>query len=119
MTDRTDTVPARTDAALAAVVFLAFVAGIVATGTDLSLPSLALGAGATVAFEAVASRNPEAVRRHWHKPTVRSGSVVAALALAVLGSAAAPEIVLSAGIGALAAYLFLLALARFADALSS
>lgn len=100
------------DAALAVLVLLAVAVAVVTTGVHPSPFFLVLGAGATVAFELVAARNPAAVRRQWRRPAVRTSAVVLALALVAAGAVLAPSRTLSTVAGALLAYLCLLALVR-------
>ncbi|MFC4988500.1 hypothetical protein [Saliphagus infecundisoli] len=100
---------ARRDAALAGAVLVAAVVVLAAVGARLTPGWLALGALGTVGFELVASRDPEAVRRRWERPVVQAASVVLALSGVALGAVLAPSVVLPAVVGALAAYLLVLA----------
>ncbi|MDJ1432551.1 hypothetical protein [Halostagnicola sp. A-GB9-2] len=96
------------DALLAGVSLAAFGLAFVFVEASFSILFFALGSAATVAFELVATRDPEAVRRYWERPWVRSVSLAGAIGVAGVGAVVAPSRVLSAGIGALVMYLLLL-----------
>lgn len=95
----------KTDLALGWIAFVAFGAAFVLRGVPLSIPFLVLGSAGTIAFEIVAFRHDEVVRRYWERRRVQLGSLIVAFGLAGLGAAIAPEPLLSAGIGALVTYL--------------
>ncbi len=102
---------ARRDGTLALVSLLAFVTAVALVDASLSPPALALGGAGTVAFELLATRDSARarVRRHWERPVVQGTALAATVGLAVVGARVAPSLVLSAGIGALVAYLVVLA----------
>lgn len=99
---------ARRDAALAGAVLAAAGTALWASGVRLTPCWLALGALGTVAFELLASWDPEAVRRRWERPAIQAGSVALALSGVALGAVLAPSAALPAVVGALAAYLLVL-----------
>ncbi|WP_049921651.1 hypothetical protein [Halopiger djelfimassiliensis] len=98
----------RTDAALAGIVLVA--AGIAFGFVETSFAPIpgALGGLGTVAFELLAARDPDAVRRYWDRPAVQIVAAVAALSLVAVGALVAPATVLSAVCGALVTYLCVL-----------
>lgn len=100
---------ARRDGALALVTLGVFLAGVGLANATLSPLFLALGAAGTLAFEAVAFERRKAIRRHWERPATQLVALALAVAAAGAGVASAPTSVLSAGIGALVAYLLVLA----------
>ncbi|MFC4248991.1 hypothetical protein ACFOZ7_19020 [Natribaculum luteum] len=100
---------ARRDGTLALVSLLAFVTAVALVDASLSPPALALGGIGTVAFELLATRDSDLVRRHWERPAVQGIALAAAVGVAAVGARVAPSLVLSAGIGALVAYLVVLA----------
>lgn len=106
MSSRTQT---QIDALLASVSLAAFGLAFVLVEASFSIPFFALGSAATVAFELVATRDPEAVRRYWERQRVRSASLAGAVGVAGVGAVVAPSRVLSAGIGSLSTYLLFLA----------
>ena len=97
------------DAALAGLVLAATGIAVLAVGATLAGRWAAFGALGTVAFELLTSLDPATVRRHWDRPVVQAGAVGLALSGVALGAWLAPPIVLSASVGALVAYLLLLA----------
>ncbi|MHC3439622.1 hypothetical protein ACYJ1Y_16400 [Natrialbaceae archaeon A-gly3] len=98
----------RRDGTLAVVTLVIFFLAFVLAGATLSLPWFLVGALVTVVFEALSTRAYDRVRRHWERPAVQTGTLVSAVAIAVIGTWVAPSRVLSAGIGALSAYFCLL-----------
>lgn len=92
------------DRSLSILALVAFVLAAAAVGR-VSLPFLAVGALATVAFEAVALRHRARVRAIWERPAVQLVALGSGLGLAALGVWFGLEAVISAGIGALGAYL--------------
>ena len=106
----------RRDGTLAALAFVVFFLAFVLVEASLSFPAFALGAIGTVVFEALATRAYDQARRHWERPAVQAGTLVSAVAIAVIGTVVAPSRVLSAGIGALSAYLCLLVAVTWRDA---
>ncbi|RQG92218.1 hypothetical protein [Natrarchaeobius chitinivorans] len=100
----------RTDAALAVIVLFAAWAAFVLVEASVSVSAAVLGCLGTVAFEVVAARNPEPIRRRWESRPVQVAAVVTALATIVGGATVAPSHVLSAVSGALTTYLVFLAL---------
>lgn len=108
----------RTDAALAVLALLAFGIAFRVADASVSVPALLLGSGGTIAFEIVAYRRVETVRRVWERPAVQLAALLGAIAIAATGAIVAPAIVLSAGIGALIAYFVVLSVVsirRFAS----
>lgn len=101
---------ARTDTGLALIALAAFLGAFVLTDSTLSIPALVVGGGGTIAFEIVAFRHFETVRRVWERPAVQLGTLAVAIAIAATGAIVAPAIVLSAGIGTLVTYLAVLLL---------
>ncbi|MFP8951607.1 hypothetical protein ACLI4Z_01365 [Natrialbaceae archaeon A-arb3/5] len=99
---------ARTDAALTVFVLIAVAVGFVLTNAALSRLAFALGSLATLAFEAVAARDPVIVREYWERTSVQAASVILALGGVLVGASVAPSSVLSAMAGALVAYLLFL-----------
>lgn len=101
---------ARGDASLAALALLAFgVALVQRSVAPAPLPAVA-GALGTVAFEIVAGRHHERVRRIWERPIVRALALAAAFAVAAAAGRLGVRPIASFAVGALAAYLCLLAL---------
>lgn len=98
----------RTDGVLGAIALGAFAGALVAVEAPLSPPFLALGAAGTAAFELVAFRRADLVRDYWERASIQVGALGLAFVLALGGAAIAPSIVLSAGIGAVGAYLLVL-----------
>lgn len=96
------------DGALGLLTLGAFAGALVAVDARLSLPFFALGVAGTAAFEAVAFRNTETVRYYWERPVTQFATFALGLAIAAVGTAVAPSSILSAGIGALGAYLVVL-----------
>lgn len=103
-------VETRIDALLAVISLAAFGLAFVLVEASISTPFFALGSATTVAFELAAARAPETVRDYWEQSGVRPASLAAALGIAGVGAVLAPSSVLSAGIGALVAYLLVLLL---------
>ncbi|OVE85319.1 hypothetical protein [Natronolimnobius baerhuensis] len=101
---------ARTDAALSVFVLVAVALGFVLTNATFSTLAFALGGLATLAFEAVATRNADAVRAYWERRPVQAVAVALALVGVVVGASVAPSSVLSAMAGALVTYLGFLAI---------
>ncbi|MBZ6495474.1 hypothetical protein [Natrinema longum] len=102
----------RTDAALAVLALAAFVGLAVLADVSLS-PFFLLGGGiATIAFELLATREYDTVRRYWDRRSVQIGSLVAAIGGAVVGTRIAPVVILSLCCGATMTYLAVLALVR-------
>ncbi|MDF9744586.1 hypothetical protein [Natrinema salsiterrestre] len=97
------------DGILAVVALGAFAGGLAVAGTPLSVSFLAIGGLGTLAFEAVAFSHSETVRHYWERPAVQAVSLAGAFAIAGVGVIVAPSRLLSAGIGALGAYLVVLA----------
>ncbi|QLK27485.1 hypothetical protein HYG81_07765 [Natrinema zhouii] len=100
---------ARSDALLAVVVLVAAAVASVLVDVVLSPSFLAVGAVSTLVFEAIAARDPDAVRRYWERPAVQGATLVVALAGVVVGARVAPSIVLSFTVGSLVTYLVFLA----------
>lgn len=98
-----------TDGVLGLLALGAFAGALVAVDARLSLPFFALGVAGTLAFEAVAFRNTETVRYYWERPVTQLATLALGLVIAAVGAAVAPSSILSAGIGALVAYLVVLA----------
>lgn len=98
----------RTDGGLAVLALAVFSGAFVAVDAPISGPALVAGGAGTIAFELVAFRHFEAVRRVWERAAVQIGSLAGAFAIAAVGAIVAPAIVLSAGIGALVTYLLFL-----------
>lgn len=94
------------DLALALAALVAFAVATAAVG-GVSIPFLAFGALATVAFEAVALRHRERVRTVWERPIVRFGALGIGLALAVVGALVGVDAVVAGGLGALGTYVLL------------
>ena len=105
----------RRDGALAAVALAVFLLAFALAGATLSLPSFLVGALATVVFEALATRAYDRVRAWWDRPAVQAVTLAVGILIAAVGALVAPSRVLSAGIGALVAYLALLALVTWRD----
>jgi len=101
----------RRDGALATAVLFVAVALVVSLETPLSPPALLAGGAGTLAFELLASRDPEAVRRHWERPGVQTGAVAVALGTIAVGAFVAPSSVLSVFVGMLGTYLAFLSVA--------
>lgn len=99
---------ARTDAALALLALAAFVALGVALDASISVFYLLCGAVATVAFELLAARDPDLVRRYWERRRVQLASLLLAVGAAAIGARVAPTVVVSLCVGAAIAYLVLL-----------
>ena len=97
-----------TDGVLGVLSLAVFAGALLAVDASLSVPFLVLGVAGTVAFEVVAFRNSETVRSYWERPLVQLGTLVSGFAIAGFGVVVAASSVLSAGIGALAAYLVIL-----------
>lgn len=87
----------------------ATVVAVLAIDGDISLPWAAAGALGTVAFELLATRHRAAIRGYWERSGAQAASVVAAFTVVGLGACLAPSTVLSAVLGALVAYLLILA----------
>ena len=99
---------ARTDAALALIALAAFVALAALVDASISVFYLLGGAVATVAFELLAARDPDLVRRYWERRRVRLASLLLAVGAAAIGARVAPTPVVSLCVGATSAYLVLL-----------
>lgn len=99
----------RRDTGLAGGVLVATGVAVFAVGADVSLPWVVAGALGTLGFELVATRRRATVRGYWDRPRVQATSVAAALVVVALGAWLAPSPVLSAVVGALVAYLLVLA----------
>ncbi|MCU4742963.1 hypothetical protein OB955_18470 [Halobacteria archaeon AArc-m2/3/4] len=97
-----------TDGVLGLLALGAFAGALVAVDARLSLPFFALGAAGTAVFEIVAFRNTERVRYYWERPVTQLATFALGLAIAGIGAVVAPSSVLSAGIGAIGAYLVVL-----------
>ncbi|RQH01934.1 hypothetical protein [Natrarchaeobius oligotrophus] len=95
----------RTDAALAIGVLGAALVAFATVDASFSPVAFGGGAAATLAFELLASRDPEPIRRRWESRSVQAAAVVVAVAVVAVGAIVAPSSVLSAVIGALVAYL--------------
>lgn len=99
----------RTDAGLALVALVVFLGAFALVDAALSILGLIVGGTGTIAFELLAFRHVETVRRVWERPVVQFVSLVGAVVIAAAGAIVAPAIVLSAGIGSLVTYLVVLA----------
>ncbi|SNZ17251.1 hypothetical protein SAMN06269185_2948 [Natronoarchaeum philippinense] len=100
----------RGDASLALVALLAFGIALVEQGVAPDPGALAVGALGTVLFEAVAGRFYERVRRHWERRGVQVLALGLAVGVAVAVALLGVRTLTSAALGALGAYLCLLAL---------
>ncbi len=101
-----------TDGLLALVVFVVLVVAAVARAVEvLALPA-ALGVAGTALFELAATLD-DGVRRRvravWERPAVRVGSLVVTLAVGAAVATAVPALVVSVGLGAVGAYLVVVA----------
>lgn len=101
---------ARRDAALAGAALLGCGAALVRLSARPSLLAAAGGALGTVLFEGVAGRYRERVRRRWERPAVQALALAVALLVVAASARAGAAVPVSALLGALAAYLCLLAL---------
>ncbi len=97
-----------TDGVLAVVTLAAFVGGLAVANASPSTVFVAVGGLGTLVFEAVAFSHSETVRYYWERPAVQAGTLVAAFGIVGIGIVVAPSSILSAGIGALGAYLVVL-----------
>lgn len=95
----------RTDGGLALGVLVVFLVLFWIVETTLSWPFFLLGVLGTVGFELISLRYHQVIRTHWERPTVQRLAVLLALAGGGGGAIVAPAESLSAGIGALLAYL--------------
>ena len=102
----------RIDAALALVALAVFVGFAVLVDASLSPFFLIVGGLATLAFELLAARAYELVRRYWERRDVQFASLAVAIGIAAVGALLAPEPVLSLACGALITYLVFLAFVR-------
>lgn len=100
----------RTDGVLGLIALGAFVVALAVVDARPSIAFLALGAAGTVGFEILAFRHTETVHRYWNRPIVQLSTLALAFAIVAVGATVAPSTVLSAGIGAIATYLIVLAL---------
>lgn len=100
---------ARADALLTLVVLVAAAVASLLVDAVFSVPFLAVGAIATLAFEGIAARDPDVIRQYWERPVVQGVTLVVALAGVVVGARVAPSIVLSFAFGSLVTYLVFLA----------
>ncbi len=99
----------RTDAGLALCVLCGSLLVLRRVGLRISLPGALGGALGTLAFEYVASRHQERIRRWWTRADVRALTVTGTLALVVGSARGRSGTLLSAICGALLCYLVLLA----------
>lgn len=99
---------ARTDAALALLALAAFVALASLVDASLSVFFLLCGAAGTIAFELVAARDPDRVRRYWERRRVQLAALLLAVGAAAIGARVAPTAAVSLCVGATSAYLVLL-----------
>ncbi|RKD98343.1 hypothetical protein [Halopiger aswanensis] len=97
------------DAALALVSLIAFAVIGILVDASLSILYLGCGAAATIAFEIVASRDPDRIRRYWERRPVQLASLALAIGGAAVGAHLAPTVAVSLCVGAVSAYLLLLA----------
>ncbi|GAB3677310.1 hypothetical protein [Halopiger thermotolerans] len=104
---------ARTDAALALIALLAFAAIGLFVDASLSISYLTGGAAATIAFELIAARDPDRIRRYWDRWPVQLASLALAVGGAAVGAHLAPTVAVSLCVGAVSSYLGLLAAIRF------
>lgn len=102
----------RRDASLALLTLAAYAVLSLVVDAPLSVPFAVLGGAGTIAFELLASRDPDAVRTHWDRPLVQVAVVALAIGIGVGGALVAPGSVLSLCLGAVCTYLVLLALVR-------
>ncbi|WP_306053094.1 hypothetical protein [Natronococcus wangiae] len=102
----------RTDAALALVALAVFVGSAVLVDASLSPPFLVGGGLSTLAFELLAARAYELVRRYWERRSVQLASLAVAVGVAAVGARVAPGPVLSLCCGATITYLAFLALVQ-------
>lgn len=100
----------RTDALLAGLVLVAAAGALVAVEASVSPIAAALGGLGTIAFELLAARDPETVRRWWDRPVVQGLSVAVALVGIAIGATVAASSALSFALGALATYLAFVAI---------
>ena len=100
----------RRDGVLATVALAAFLLAAFLVDATPSVPAFVLGALGTVLFELAATRAYDRVRRQWERPAVQAVALACTVGLVVVGAWLAPSRVLSAGIGALSAYLTVLSL---------
>jgi hypothetical protein len=107
----------RRDALLALAVLLPAAAAVVALDAPVTLLPVAVGAGGSLALEALLSLRAAHVRAVWERPAVQAAAVVLGLvlsALAVLRFGPVAATTLTAG---LCAYLLLLAAVTLRDSL--
>ena len=97
-----------TDGVLAVIALAAFVGGLAVASAPLSLPFVAVGVLGTLVFEAIAFSHSDLVRQYWERPAVQLGTLAGAFVIVGIGIAVAPSRLLSAGVGALVAYLLVL-----------
>ncbi|RQG86923.1 hypothetical protein EA462_14785 [Natrarchaeobius halalkaliphilus] len=105
----------RTDAILSLFVLAVAAVAFVVVDASLSTSLFVFGGFATVAFEIVAARDRERIRRWWDTPTVQFVAVVLAIGAVIAGTTLAPTSSLSAVVGALVTYLAYLAVVRLSD----
>lgn len=105
----------RRDGTLAVIALAAFLLAFVAVEATLSTPFFLLGVLGTVVFEALATRAYDRIRACWERPPVQVTTLASAFVIATAGTVVAPSSVLSAGIGAVVAYLVLLGLVTWRD----
>jgi hypothetical protein len=99
---------ARTDAALSLLALAGFLLAIRVADTDVSVAYLALGAVGTLAFELLALPRQREIYAVWNRPAVQIAALALTAVVILAGLTTAPSPVLSAGAGALVAYLALL-----------
>jgi len=107
----------RRDGALAGAVLAAFLFASVSVEASLSTPFFLAGVLGTIVFELLAARAYDRVRACWDRPIVQVTALVAGVAIAAVGAQTVPSRVLSAGIGALVAYLALISVVHVRDVL--
>lgn len=100
----------RRDAALSGLVLVAVGLAFVAVDAAVSLPAAVLGGFGTIAFELAAARAYGTVRGYWDRPLVQGLSLAAALVIVAVGTATAPDVVLSLFCGGAITYLAFLVL---------
>jgi hypothetical protein len=100
---------ARTDGALALVALAGFSLAVRFVGAPISTAFLVLGAVATLVFELLAFTRRREIYAIWDRTAVQLVTLALTAIVIIAGATFAPGPVLSAGIGALVAYLVLLA----------
>lgn len=96
------------DGALATAVLIAYGYLLVRLDARPTIGGALVGALGTALFEAIAGRYERTVRAYWRRRWVQSLAVALALAGGAVGALTAGRTLLSAGIGALVAYVVLL-----------